>query len=98
MPNAQAQEGRDKLADTDLRMIAGVVTEMAKYRGRSFDASACAVTLGRAALADRGFRARLAEIRRRIEARRKTDLPHALLAPLFRDLERDAEWILDLGA
>ena len=89
------------LSYAELRMIAEVVSEMAKYRGRSFDASACAVTLGRAALADRGFRARLAEIRRRIEARRKTDLPHALLAPLaplFRDLERDAEWILDPGA
>ena len=89
------------LCYAELRMIAEVVSEMAKYRGRSFDASACAVTLGRAAIADRGFRARLVEIHRRIAARRKTDLPRefpAPVAPLFRDLERDAEWILDLEA
>ena len=89
------------LTDAELRMIAEVVTEMAKYRGRSFDASACAVALGRAAIADRGFRARLVEIHRRIEARRKTDLARGFPAPvasLLRDLERDAEWILDLGA
>ena len=44
------------LSDPGLRMIAEVVTEMAKHRGRSFDASAFAVTLGRAALADRASR------------------------------------------
>jgi len=39
----------------------------------------------------------LAEIRRRLTARRSTDLPVRLLAsvaPLFRDLERDAEAVL----
>jgi hypothetical protein len=37
------------------------------------------------------------EIHRRLEARRKTDIPVKLLAPLaplFRDRERDAERIL----
>jgi hypothetical protein len=86
------------LSYAELRMIAEVVSEMAKYRGRSFDASACAVTLGRAAIADRGFRARLAEFHRRIQARRATGMPRNTLAPLFRGLERDAEWILDLEA
>lgn len=39
----------------------------------------------------------LGEVQRRLEARRKTDLSRKLLAPiapLFRDLERDAEAVL----
>ena len=78
-------------------MVAEVVTEMAKRRGRSFDASTFAVTLARAALIDPAFKARLVEIHRRLEARRKTDMPAKMLAPLaplFHDLERDAEAVL----
>ena len=46
---------------------------------------------------DPAFTARLAEIHRRLESRRKTDIPRKMLAPLaplFRDFERDAEAVL----
>jgi hypothetical protein len=45
----------------------------------------------RAALIDPAFKARLVQIHRRLEARRNTDLPRKMLAPLLRELERDAE-------
>jgi hypothetical protein len=82
------------LSDAELRIIAEVVTELAKYRGRSFDKDTKRHMLARAALIDPAFKARLAEIHRRPGARRETDIPVKLLAPLaplFRDLERDAE-------
>ena len=85
------------LSDAEFRMIAEVVAELAKHRGTTFDASAQAVTFAHAAHADAVFKARLAEIARRIRARRNTDMPRHLLAPLaslFRDLERDAEAVL----
>jgi len=53
--------------------------------------------LSRAALADPAYRARLAEVHRRLEVQRASKEPRRLLAPiapLFRDLERDAERIL----
>jgi len=46
---------------------------------------------------DPAFTARLAEVYRRLEMRRATKEPRRLLAPiapLFRDLERDAEAVL----
>jgi len=49
---------------------------------------------GRAALIDPAFKAQLAEVHRRLVARRSTDMPRKVLAPiapLFRDLEREAE-------
>jgi hypothetical protein len=55
------------------------------------------LNLAGAALIDPAFKARLAEIHRRLEARRATDIPRRMLAPLapfFRDLERDAEAVL----
>jgi len=70
---------------------------MAKFRGTSFDAQAQALVFTRAAQIDPNFRAQLAEAARRIEARRRTKLVRRLLAPmapLFRDLERDAEIVL----
>jgi hypothetical protein len=85
------------LSDAELRMVAEVVTEIARFRGRSFAKNTKAHTFARAALIDPKFKAKLAEVHRRLEARRATDLPRKLLAPiapLFRDLERDAETIL----
>jgi len=85
------------LEDAELRMAAEIVLEMAKGRSRAFDRRAAALAFCRAAIADAGYRAKLAEVHRRLEARRKTDLPRKMLAPiapLFRDLERDAERIL----
>lgn len=78
-------------------MIADVVAELAKYRGTTFDASAQAVAFAYAAHADAVFKARLSEIARRNRARRKMNRPRKVLvplAPLFRDLERDAEAVL----
>ena len=85
------------LSDAELRMIAEVVTELARFRGSAFDKAAKGITFARAALIDPAFKARLAEAHRRLEARRATDLPAKLLVPigpLFRDLERDAEAVL----
>jgi hypothetical protein len=85
------------LTDAELRMVAEVVSELAKLRGTSFDKAATGFEFARAALIDPAFKARLGEVHRRLEARRKTDLPRKLLAPiapLFRDLERDAETVL----
>jgi hypothetical protein len=86
-----------KLTDWDLRTIADVTSEMAKIRGAAFDAHAQALAFARAAQVDADFRARLAEAARRIEARRGMMMPRRLLmpiAPLFRDLEREAKVIL----
>ena len=85
------------LSDSELRMIAEVVAEMTRFRGRSFGKSAKGYAFARAALIDPAFKARLAEVHRQLVARRSTDMPPKLLAPiapLFRDLERDAEAVL----
>jgi len=53
--------------------------------------------LCRAALADPTYRARFAEVHRRLKVQRASKEPRRLLAPiapLFRHLERDAERIL----
>jgi len=78
-------------------MAAEIGRETAKGRDRSFDTRAAALKLCRAALADPRFHARLAEVHRRLEIQRASKVPRRLLAPiapLFRDLERDAERIL----
>lgn len=88
---------RRKLTDWDLRTIAEVTSEMAKFRGAGFDAHAQALAFVRAAQVDADFRARLADAARRIEARRSMTMLRKLLrpiAPMFRDLERDAAVIL----
>jgi len=78
-------------------MIAEVVTELARLRGASFDKEAKGRAFARAVFVDPAFGVRLAEVHRRLEARRATDLPVKLLVPigpLFRDLERKAEAVL----
>jgi hypothetical protein len=85
------------LKDAESKMAAQIVLEIAKGRGRQFDTRAAALKLCRAALTDPGFRARLAEVHRRLEVQRASKEPRRLLvpiAPLFRDLERAAERIL----
>jgi hypothetical protein len=82
------------LNDAELRMIVEVVTELARFRGSAFDKVAKGHAFARAAIIDPTFKARQAEVHRRLEARRSTDLPVKLLAPiapLFRDLEREFE-------
>jgi len=80
-----------KIADADLRMIAEVVAEMEKYRGTTFDTGAQALTFERAMQADPVFKGQLADVARRIVARRETTtMPRHLLAslaPMYRELE-----------
>ena len=76
------------LTDAELRMVAEVVSEMARFRGRSFAKNTKDYTFARAALIDPSFKAKVAEVHRRLQARRATDMPCKLLAPiapLFRD-------------
>jgi hypothetical protein len=74
------------LTDPELLMVADVVTEMARLRGRAFDKNAKGEAFARAALIDPAFKARLAEVHRRLEERADP----TRIAPMFRDLERDA--------
>ena len=82
------------LTDAELRIVVEVVTELAKYRGTAFDKTGKGAAFARAALIDPPFKARLVEIHRRLEALRNTDLPRRMLAPLLRELERNAEAVL----
>jgi hypothetical protein len=85
------------LEDAELKMAAEIAMEIAKGRDPSFDVRATALAFCRAALADQAFRARLAEVHRRLEVHRASNAPRRMLAPiapLFRNLERDAERIL----
>jgi hypothetical protein len=82
------------LTDAELRIVVEVVTELAKYRGAAFDKTRKGAAFARAALIDPAFKARLVELHRRLQARRNTDLPRKMLAPLLRELERDAEAVL----
>ena len=88
------------LTDVELRGIAEVVSAIAASRGKSFDAHAVGATFTRAALQDGTFKARLAEAHWRLMAGQAVNVPRELLAPLaplFRDLERDAEAVLSSG-
>ena len=70
---------------------------MTRFRGRFFGKSAERYAFARAALIDPAFKARRAEVHRQVVVRRSTDMPRKLLAPiapLFRNLERDAEAVL----
>jgi hypothetical protein len=85
------------LTDPEIKMAAEIATEIARTRGKAFDRKATALAFCRAAQADADFRAKLAEVHRRLIARRATDIPRKMLAPiapLFRDLEREAEGVL----
>jgi hypothetical protein len=64
------------LSDAELKMVAEVVTELAKLRGTSLDKAAKGFAFARAALIDPAFKAKLAEVHRRLEARRSTNIPH----------------------
>jgi len=68
------------LTDAEMRIVAEVVSELAKLRGTSFDKAAMGFTFARAALIDPAFKVRLAKVHRRLEARRLATLPTNLLA------------------
>ena len=85
------------LSDAELRGIAEVARAIAASHGKSFDAYATGGAFTRAALRDATFNARLAEAHWRLVARRAANVPRELLqplAPLFRELEGDAESVL----
>ena len=71
-----------ELTEWDLRTIAEVTSEMAKFRGAGFDAHAQALAFVRAAQVDADFRGRLEEVARRIEARRGMKMPRKLFVSL----------------
>jgi hypothetical protein len=50
------------LNDSELRMVAEVLAEMARFRGTAFDKTAKGCAFARAALIDPAFTARLAEV------------------------------------
>ena len=84
------------LNDTELRMIAEVVAEYARYRGSSFRTRHEGIA--RAAVIDRAFRARLAGVHQRLESQRPANMPSWMLASialLFRDLEQEACRVLE---
>ncbi len=73
------------------------MSELAKLRSTSFDKATIGFRFARAALIDPGFKAKLPEAYRRLEARRSTNFPDKFLVPfgpLFRDLERRVESVL----
>jgi len=86
------------LSNAELRMVAEIVTEMARSsRGAAFDGAAKGAALARAALIDPAFNARLSEAHRRLDVWRVTKEARAFMepiAPLLRDLECDAEVVL----
>ena len=85
------------LTDAELRMVAEIVSEMARLRGATFDGAAKGAAFARAALINPVFRARLSEVHQRLDVWRVIKEPRTILAPiapLFRDLERDAEAVL----
>jgi len=84
------------LEDAELLIIAEIVKEMARSRVTSFDLGEKGAFFARAAMIDPSFMGQLAVVRRHLEVRRATD-PRRMLAtvePLFRELERDAERIV----
>jgi len=85
------------LSDAEVKMVAEIVTEMARSRGGAFDKEAKGANLARAALIDPAFKARISEVHRRLDVWRVMKESRAIMepiAPLFRDLERDAEIVL----
>ena len=88
------------LSDAELRAIAEVVSAIAAARGRTFDAHATGGAFTRAALRDARFKARIAEAHWRLVAHQARNVPRELLlplAPLFQELEGDAEAVLSAG-
>ena len=94
----ESTSDRNNLTDTEVRMVAEVAIEMSRAVTVPFDLRAGALTLARAALKDTTFRATLAGLHRNIMVRRAKDPRQMLapLAPLFRNLEREAERVLSL--
>ena len=85
------------LSDAELKMVAEIVSEMARSRGAAFDGAAKGAAFARAALINPAFRARLSEVHQRLDVWRVTKEPRTILAPiapLFHDLEADAEIVL----
>jgi hypothetical protein len=85
------------LSDGELLGIAEVVRAIAVLRGKPIDAYAMGGAFTRAALKDATFKARLAEAHWCLVARQAANIPRELLqpiAPLFCELERDAEKVL----
>ena len=83
------------LEDAELLIIGEIVREMARSRVTSFDLGEKGAFFARAAMINPSFMEQLVVVRRLLERRRTN--PRRMLArvePLFRELELDAERIL----
>ena len=88
---------RENLTEAELRILAEVVTEMARALSSPFSTQARAQTLARAARNNAAFKASIVALHRNIIVRRKTDPNHMLapLTPLFYKLELEAHKVLN---
>ena len=87
--------GMKPLEDAELLIIGEIVREMARSRVTSFDLGEKGAFFARAAMINPSFMEQLVVVRRLLERRRTN--PRRMLArvePLFRELELDAERIL----
>jgi hypothetical protein len=85
------------LSDAELKMVAEIVSEMARSRGAAFDRAAKGADLARAALINPAFRARLTEVHRRLDVWHVMKASRTILAPIapvLHELEREAEVVL----
>jgi len=85
------------LNDAEIKMVAEIVTGMARSRGSAFDKAAKGADLARAAMIDPAFKARLADAHRRLDVWRVVKESRTILepiAPVLRELEREAEVVL----
>jgi len=96
----ESHASRKNLTETELRMVAEVAIEMAREAKSPFDVQAGALTFARAALKDSAFKAALQALHRKIMTRRTIDPRNMLapLAPLFRNIEQQAERVLSGSA
>ena len=85
------------LSDAEFKMVAEIVTELARTRGAAFDKAAKGSEFARAALIDPAFKVRLAEAHRRLDVWHVMKASRTILAPIapaLHELEREAEIVL----
>ena len=89
------------LSYAEYKMVAEIVTELARSRSRTtLESAAIAADFAQAALIDPAFKARLTEVHRRLDVWRVVKESRPILepiAPLLLELEREVEVILSVG-
>jgi hypothetical protein len=85
------------LSDAEFKMVAEIVTELARSRTTTFDSAAKGAAFARAALIDPAFKARLTEVHRRLDVwhvMKKARPFMQAIAPDLEELEREVEVVL----